>query len=85
MYANIDEKLCGFFTGEDIDFVSLNQTIELSELTLCAPVNITIVNDAVYESNETFTIVASYGMVSENSVSERITILDDESKLKPTI
>ena len=51
---------------------------------MCMPVNITILNDTVFEEDETFIIVATYRNDSlsstENNISVTITILDDECK-----
>ena len=56
---------------------------QLSDLEgQCLQVNISIVDDAILEDNETFTITAVF--VNENqtgNASARITILDNEGKL----
>ena len=69
--------------GEGIDFVGLNETLLLTKQ--CFLVNITILDDMVFEANETFIITASYNTsdgTTENTTSVKITILDDDSKSK---
>ena len=56
---------------------------------MCGLVNITILDDMIYETNKTFTIIATtYGSDSLNSIGNRssatttVTVVDDESKSK---
>ena len=72
-----------FNVGKGDDFEVIDDTFELGD-DMCVPVNITILNDTVFEGNETFIIVATYRNDSlsstENNISAKITILDDERK-----
>ena len=72
-----------FNVGNEDDFEVINKIIELGD-DMCMPVNITILDDTVFEGDETFIIVATYGNDSlsstENKISATITILDDECR-----
>lgn len=68
------------YVGKGVDFDVVNETLELGEL--CVAVNITIVDDTVYEANEVLLITATYEdslSATNNTTSATITILDDES------
>ena len=72
-----------FNVGNEDDFEVINKIIELGD-GMCMPVNITILDDTVFEGDETFTIVATYRndllSSTENNISATITILDDECR-----
>ena len=72
-----------FNVGKGDDFEVIDDTFELGD-GMCVPVNITILDDTVFEEDETFTIVATYRndplSSTENNISATITILDDEGK-----
>lgn len=72
------------FSAEDIDFLVLNETIDVDASSDCIEVNITVVDDMIFEDNETFIVIAKFVDASLNAVatefSSAVTILDDESK-----
>ena len=69
------------FTEEGVDFVPLNQTFNLNVSDGCLQVDITIMDDSIFENDETFIIVAAYGDVTAPNASARITVLDDEGTI----
>lgn len=86
---NVSCIILSIYTGIGIDFkAEQNDTLELTG-EMCGLVNITIMNDTIYETNETFIIIATtYGSDSLNSIENRssaittVTVVDDDSKSK---
>lgn len=60
----------------------LNLTTDLEDSVECLKVNVTILDDAIFEDSEMFIIMAGYVNSSNVTVrtSATITILDDESE-----
>ena len=66
------------------DYVAANATLTFLPGVLSTTLEITVVNNSTMESNRTFTVVltnASYGAVSGASLSNVVTIVDDDSVL----